>query len=340
MGAFVPSIGLDTFFIPKERSPRPGEGSVALLSQSGAVSVAFMEKAEAAGIGISACIGLGNKADIDENDLIEHLVSDPKTNCIALYLESLADGRRFSELARDVTKRKPVVAVKAGRSGSGGLAAASHTGSLASSSDALVEGALRQAGVVRAYDEEELLDLAKALALADHLKGDRICVVASAGGFGVIAADYVEARSRGAGMRMARLSTKTLRELGEIVPAFSSIRNPVDLTAGVTDDMYDGVLEVLQKDPGVDGVMMSLELQPPNITRRLIDIAEKKSRARGAPIVVSGFGGSGTESLLKELGRRGVPAYPSIWRAVRTLHALSERGAYLRRKKTLVEDRR
>ncbi len=338
MGVFVPSIGLDTLFIPTERSPRPGPGSIAMLSQSGAVSVAFLEKAAAARIGVSACIGLGNMADIKENEVLEYLASDPETKCIALYIESFSSGRRFAEAAARISTAKPIVALKAGRTGSGARAAKSHTGAIAASSDSMVDGVMRQAGVIRAYDEEELVDSAKALAYTDHIRGSRICVVASAGGFGVIASDFVESQDRGAGMKMASLSKKTLDALRSVVPPASAVQNPVDLTAGVTDDMYEKVLTILQADPGVDGIMMSLELQPPNITRRLVDIAEARAGSRSAPIVVSAFGGERTPELLAEFEQRRVPAYPTIWRAVRALKALADRGAYLIRKEALSEE--
>ncbi len=338
MGIYAPARRLDTLFIPREKSKRPRNGSIAMLSQSGAVSVAFMEKAAAAGIGVSACVGLGNKADINENELLKYLGGDPKTRCIALYLESFTDGREFVRVAAGITPNKPIVLLKAGRTSSGSAAARSHTGAIASSSDAMVDGVLRQVGVVRAYDEEELLDVAKALAHADHIPGDRICVVASAGGYGVIASDYVESRERGAGLRMAELSEVTRARLRELVPEFSSVQNPVDLTAGVTDDMYDAVLEALQADPGTDGIMMSLELQPPNITKRLIEVAERRSTSDGARIVISAFGGEYTSTMLKEFERRRVPAYPTIWRAVRALRALADRGQYLKRIKTSAED--
>jgi len=333
MGVYVPSIGLDTLFIPREKTARPGRGTIAVLSQSGGVSVSFLEKAAEAGIGVSSCIGLGNKIDLNENELLQHLSSDRATDCIALYLESFSDGRRFVDVVRKVTKVKPVVVLKSGRTRSGSAAAGSHTGALASSSDVMVDGVLRQVGVVRAYDEEELIDLAKALAYVDHIDGDRICVVASAGGFGVIGADYVESREHGAGLTMARLSENTRDSLRKVMPSYSSVSNPVDLTAGVTDEMYDTVLNALQADPGVDGIMMSLELQPPNITRRLVDVAERRSRSRGAPIVISAFGGANTQNLLREFEKRRVPAYPTIWRAIRALAALHKRGVYLKRSK-------
>lgn len=339
MGVYSPRSGLDTLFIPRERSPRPGKGPIAIVSQSGAVSVSLLEKAAISGVGVSVCVGLGNKADIDENDVVEYLASDRSTRCIALYLESFSHGRAFAELMRRVTVEKPVVMLKAGRTAAGSSAARSHTGAV-SSSEAVVRGVLKQVGVIQAYDEEELMDLARALAHLDHLDGDRICVMASAGGFGVIAADLVESRERGAGLRMAELSNRTLSALRKVVPSFGSVQNPVDLTASVTDEMYEAALKLVQADPGVDGIMMSLELQPPHVTSGLVRVAERRCKARGARIVVSAFGGERTPELLTEFERKGVPAYPTIWRAVRALRALSERGRYLMRKKTHSEDRR
>ena len=330
LGVFVPSIGLDSMLIPIERSRRPETGSIAMVSQSGAVSVAFLEKAEAEGVGISACIGLGNKCDINENELLEYLSNDPGTRCIALYLESFSDGKGFLETARNVTRTKPIVVLKSGRTSTGETAARSHTGAL-SASDCVVDGVLRQAGVVRAYDEEELLDVAKALTMVDHVRGNRVCVIASAGGFGVIATDYVESKDHGAGLSMARLSSKTTNDLKPIAPGFSSVRNPVDLTSGVTDEMYDSVLGVLMDDPGVDCIMMSLEMQPPHITRKLIDVVERRGGSRKTPLVISAFAGPRTEDIIKELAKRQVPAYPSIWRAIRAIRALSERSRYLKK---------
>lgn len=340
MGIFVPSRGLDTFFIPRERSPRPGPGSVAMLSQSGAVSISFLEKAAASGTGISACVGLGNKADINENDLLRYLAADEATRAIALYLESFSDGKGFSKAADKVTRKKPIVMLKSGRTASGSMAAQSHTGALASSSDTVVDSIMRQVGVVRAYDEEELADYARALAHVGHIRGDRICVVASAGGFGVIGADLVESSEHGAGLQMAELSSTTIESLRSLVPGFSSVNNPVDLTAGVTDAMYDQVLEALQRDRGIDGIMMSLELQPPGVTEELVRVARRRAKAKGAPIVVSAFGGERTVDLLVDFEKNGVLAYPTIWRSIRALRVLSERGRYLKRTKTLSEDAR
>lgn len=333
MGVFAPGLNLDTLLIPTEKSPRPPPGSVAMISQSGAVAIAFLEKAAAFGMGVSSCVCLGNKADIEECELLEHFADDPGTDCICMYLESFSDGRRFVEAARRASERKPVVVLKSGRSEAGARAAGSHTGALASSSDALVDGALRQAGVMRAYDEEELVDLSRALSYLGHAEGDRVCVVASAGGFGVIAADYVESSDHGFGLRMAKLSERTRADLAAVMPTFSSAGNPVDLTAEVTDEMYDAVLKILQADSGVDCIMMSLELQPPNVTRGLIDVAVRRRAGSRTPIVVSAFGGGEGRDAMAALEGGKVPSYPTIKRAVRAVAALVERGAYLRRQK-------
>lgn len=331
MGVLVPSLGLDTLSIPSDRLARPPPGGVAVVSQSGAVAVSFVEKAGEAGLGVRAVVGLGNKADIDENDVLRYLETDPATTCIAMYLESFSDGKEFVRLARRVAEDKPLVMVKSGRTARGSEAAVSHTGTISSSSDRLVEGVLRQSGVVRAYDEQDLVDTARVLACKDHLRGDRICVVASAGGFGVIATDFISSRERGAAMRMAELSERTRRGLRAIIPSFSSVCNPVDLTLAVTDTMYDDVLGVLIKDSGTDGIFMSLELHPPNITKELVDITVRRSKESQVPIVVSAFAGDHTREVIRALEKGGVPAYPTIWQAVRALHALAERGEFLRR---------
>jgi acyl-CoA synthetase (NDP forming) len=328
MGLFVPSTSLDTLFISCERSSRPKAGSVAIVSQSGAVAVSFMEKAEASGMGLSACVCLGNKCDIDEIDILEHLTDDDRTKAIALYLESFSDGRRFLQASRAVSVKKPVVLLKSGRTPAGQRAARSHTGAISMSSDRVVDGALRQALVTRASDEEALVDISHALSVVGHARGGRICIIASAGGYGVIASDLVESEVCPS-LQMAELSEETLQSLRRVVPSFTSPQNPVDLTAGVTDEMYDEALGVLQSDPGIDLIMMSLELQPPNVTSELIDIAARRNASGTTPIAVSAFA-KDQGSLLKEISEKGMAAYPTIRRTLCSLNALAERGSRLR----------
>lgn len=330
MGLYVPGKNLDTLFVTPDRSRRPKQGSVAVVSQSGAVAVSFLEKAEFAGLGISACVCLGNRCDIDELELIDYLMQDESTKCIAMYLESFSEGREFVSRAGAASLEKPIVLLKAGRTSAGSKAASLHTGALSSSLDAVVDGAVRQAGVVRAYDEEELVDLSMSLSVIDHVQNGNVCVVASAGGFGVIAADLVEAESGHGPLSMAQLSDSTKRELGKVMPAFTSPSNPVDLTAGVTDDTYARVLDILQRDPGIDAILMSLELQPPGISDGLIRIAADRATPDRTPIVVSVFA-KDQSTALRQVVDSGAVAYPTIRRSVRSIAALAERGRYLRR---------
>ena len=327
MGVFVPSASLDTLFIPLDRSLRPGPGAVAVISQSGAVAVSFLEKAAASGLGISACVCIGNKCDIDELELLQHFSDDPETRCIAMYLESFSRGRDFVQESRRVTGEKPMVMLKSGGTPAGARAASLHTGAVASSSDRVADGALRQAGVARVADEESLVDLSRAFSFLDHLRGGRICVVASAGGFGVIASDMIEFECTAPSLGMAALSEETRSALRGILPAFASVQNPVDLTAGVTDDMYDRVLETVQADAGVDAILMSLELQPPNVTPRLIEVAARRS-SHQTPIVASVFARD-QAAVLQKAAQRGLLAYPSISRSVKAMEALATRGARL-----------
>jgi len=333
MGVLVPGSQVDTLFIPEDRSPRPSAGEVAVLSQSGAVAVSFLEKARKFGMGIYACIGLGNKLDISESELLRLFAEDPEAKCIALYLESFKDGKDFIDAARAVTPQKPIVMLKSGRTPTGSRAARSHTGAIASSSDPVIDGVLRQSGVIRAYDEEELVDISRALAHLDHVDGNRVCVVASAGGFGVMAADLIESSEHGAGLSMATLSEATIRRLRGFVPAYSSVLNPVDLTAEVDDSMYDAVLEVLQRDRGIDIILMSLELQPPRVTKALVEVAIRRSRDASVPIVVCAFGTDTAPDVVGELEANRVPVYPTIRRGVKAVNALCQRGTYLRRMK-------
>ena len=330
VGVLVPG-SVDTFFIPKERSPRPRAGVISLVSQSGSVLIGVYERAELEGVGIRACVGLGNKADLMENDLLRHLGNDEGTKCIALYLESFEDGREFIKLARSVAIKKPIVAAKVGTTPRGARAALSHTGALASDSDALIGGVLRQCGVIRVKDEVEMLDASKALAYLKPMAGDRVAVVGSAGGFGVIATDYVASESIGFGMHMAELSEETRERIRRISPYFASVENPVDLTGAVTDLMFDHVLEIVNEDVGVDGILLFLQFEPPGMTFALADIIVKWARQGKKPMTVCCVGGSFPLPFMKRLDGEGIPTYSTIRRAGFGLRCLFDRGTFLKR---------
>ncbi len=331
LGVLVPRNNLDTFFTPRERSPRPGDGPLAIVSQSGSVLTGVFETANDENVGVSCCVGLGNKVDLNENDFLEYLGQDEDTECICLYLESFQDGEQFLELCEEISPEKPIVAVKVGRTEQGQKAAASHTGALALSSDSLVSGVFRQFGVSRAYDEIELLDLSRALAYLGHIEGDRIAVVSSAGGFGVIAADYITSQEKGMGMRMAEFSEDTKKRIIDCSLHYASAENPIDLTGGATDEMYDTVLRNLQEEKSIDVILLLVQLQTPGTTRRLLDITEKWCKNGKKPIVVCSIGGEYTRDFLKEFEERRIPSYNSLRRSILALKSLYQRGEYLKR---------
>ena len=330
MGVMVPG-GIDTFFIPKEKSPRPRLGSISLISQSGSVLIGVYEKAEVEGVGIRACVGIGNRADLGEDELLRYFGEEEGTKCIAMYLEAFQNGTSFHELAKIVSAIKPIVVAKVGSTPRGARAAMSHTGALAESSNTLVSGVLRQAGVLRVNDERELLDAAKALAALKPMMGDRVAVVGSAGGFGVIATDYVTSTSIGFGLQMAELSEESRDRIRGIGPYFGSADNPIDLTGAVTDKMYDDVLDIVDKDPGVDGIVLFLQFEPPAMTPALADIVEKWARQGTKPMTVCCVGGSFPLPVMKRLDAKGIPTYGTIKRSVFALSCVRERGRFLQR---------
>jgi len=239
---------LDTFLTPKDGSPRPSDGGISILSQSGSVLMGVLEMAANEGLGVASCIGPGNKADLNESDVIEYFIDDEYTECAAVYLESFEDGRRFIELRGRLSPRKPVAAAKVGRNEKGMKAVASHTGALARSSDAPITVIFKRSGIIRAYDEMELPDDPKALAYLDHIDGDKVAVVSGAAGFGIIAADYISSGSNGVGMRPSEFSEETRRRIIDCSLYFASAESPIDLTGGTTDEMYDAVIHNLQED--------------------------------------------------------------------------------------------
>lgn len=328
LGLLVPARRLDTLFVVRERALRPAPGPVAFISQSGATAVTRMSAAAAEGIGLHSFVGLGNRLDVDENELMAYLSTLPDVKVLALYLESFADGGRFFETVRGLVERLPVCVVKAGRSPAGERAAALHTGSLAAG-ERVVGGVLRQLGAYRAYDDEELLDVAWALACCPLPRGNRVAILASAGGHGVMLADYLEAAERSVHLRLAHLSEKTREALRREALPFASVENPVDLTASATVSMYERALAILDRDPGVDAILCSVQLEPPALDSRLLDVIVAFARSSTRPVVVTSIGARASVEARRLLNAAGVPAYGSLWRGARALAALVRRARHL-----------
>jgi len=331
LGIYSPVRGLDALIIPKERSPRPREGCIGMISQSGSVQVSMQERAEDMNVGISYSVGLGNRSDISELDVLEFFELDDETSCIAIYLESFKDGRRFIELARRISSRKPIVMIKAGATEAGSRAASSHTGALAKASDAVVEGALKQACVVRAFDDEELMDFSNALSLMPPPKGDRVAYVGSAGGVGVMISDYIESDRLPPRMRMTRLSDETRSELRKILNEFAPTGNPVDLTASSTPAQYDAAVRAVLRDASVDMLILSIDMQPPMMDETVFEHIPGWLEF-GKPILGTSTGGGRIPlRTVLRMQSLGIPSYPSLYRCAKAARALYQRSILLRK---------
>jgi acyl-CoA synthetase (NDP forming) len=327
LGVFSPITGIDTLLVPSERSPRPSRGGLGVISQSGSVQVSLLEKSAARGIGISYSIGLGNRCDITEIDMLGFLAEDEDTSCIALYLESFHDGRALMEIAGNICRSKPIVAIKAGRTAAGTKAASSHTGAIAKGTDAVVDGAFEQSGTIRAFDDEEMLDFANAMMLMPPANGRRVAYVGSAGGAGVMASDYVESRERGAGLEMAKLSLETREELKGVLQSFAPVGNPVDLTASSSPMSYENAMRMVASDPGVDIIILSLDMQPPMMSEKVFDVVPSW-RKFGKPVIGTSTGGLLAEKTIAKLQEIGIPAYPSLSRCAKVAKVMVDRGRY------------
>jgi acetyl coenzyme A synthetase (ADP forming)-like protein len=242
-----PAVRLNATFAPTA----PVEGNVAFLSQSGGLGIELLSQAAARGIGISEFVSVGNKGDVSGNDLLQYWEDDPRTGVILLYLESFGNPRKFARLARRVSMRKPIVAVKSGRTTAGSRAASSHTAALASS-DVAVDALFRQAGVVRVDTLEELLDTAQLLAAQPVPRGARVAILGNVGGPGILAADACD----GAGLDVVELSPPTIEAVRALVTPGVTVCNPIDLGAAATPEMFASALPAVLDDPQVDAVIV------------------------------------------------------------------------------------
>lgn len=245
IGVMDTSVGLNASFA----GSMPNKGHIGFFSQSGAMCLAILDWSLDNAIGFSKFVSLGNKVDLTETEMLEFLAQDDETRVIMGYLESVADGRRFMEVAREVTRVKPVVLVKSGITTAGARAASSHTGALAGA-DAAYEAAFKQCGILRVHSVRELFNLAQALARQPLPKGPALAVVTNSGGPGIIAADAAEL----SGLHMAGLRPETVDELRTILPPIASLYNPVDMTGAADEELYRRTLSVVAEDPNVDGV--------------------------------------------------------------------------------------
>lgn len=329
IGTLDTHLPLDTTFL---QPPMPAAGHIGFISHSGAFCAAIIDWARGQGFGFSQIVSLGNQADVNETDVLPMLAADEHTHVIVMYMEGIADGRRFVQIASETTRRKPVIVLKVGRFEAGQKAAASHTGALAAS-DIAFDAAFDKAGVLRTETAEQMFDWARALESCPLPRGKRIGILTNAGGPGVIAADALEHH----GLTLAPLGESTRAALSAELPPAASVRNPVDMLASASPAQYATCLKLLLADEAVDGVMVIL---PPPPMFKAEDVAKAMIpaiQAANKPVVVALLGSTLVEAAALTFQRAGVPTYPFPERAASALSALARRAKYLDRRRWTVD---
>ncbi|HET6665622.1 MAG TPA: GNAT family N-acetyltransferase, partial [Acidimicrobiales bacterium] len=247
IGVANTAVGLNATFSPY--APKPGR--IGMQSQSGALGIAVLERSARIGLGVSSFVSVGNKADVSGNDLLQYWEDDPGTDVVLLYLESFGNPRKFSRIARRVSRRKPIVAVKSGRSTAGVRAASSHTAAMASA-DVAVDALFRQAGVIRVDTLDELFDMALVLGSGPLPDGRAVAIVGNSGGPGILATDACD----GAGLTVPELTPETQALLRQVVDPNGAVANPIDLIASATPEIYDQALRLTLADERVDAALV------------------------------------------------------------------------------------
>lgn len=309
-----PAVSMNATFAPS----MPPYGGAAFVSQSGAIGASILDYAAGFGIGISQFVSIGNKPDVSSNDLLIQWENDPTVRLILMYVESFGNPRNFLKIARRITRHKPIVVVKSGRSSVGARAASSHTGALAAS-DASVDALFAQAGVLRAESIEEMFDIAIAFSDRSLPTSRNVAVLTNAGGPGIIAADSLEAH----GLNVVDLQPQTVRILRPLFPPEASLRNPLDMIASANPAGYSVALDALLRDSGIASVVA---IFVPPLGVRQEDIAEAIGRQAVAhpekPVLAVLMGREGLPQGRAELHRAGVPAYIFPESAARALASL------------------
>ncbi|MDG6221664.1 MAG: CoA-binding protein [Candidatus Bathyarchaeota archaeon] len=342
LGVYDSSTGVDMLFLPETKTlgtgdeviatPRPRPGPIAVVTQSGAFGAAALDYLAGKQMGVSKFVSFGNKADVTASEMLKYLLYDEKTRVMLMYAESIDKGREFMDVARTVTCKKPIIALKVGRSVAGARAAASHTGSIAGS-DEIYSSAFKQVGVLRANDLEEFFDMGKALAFQAPIAGKNVAIITDAGGPGIMCVDECIAQ----GLNVDRFSEETLAKFEKLktdgkIPRFATNYNPVDLTGSVTSEMFEEGIKILFEDPNIDGIIVLGLHHLPALQDDFVDRVYELSKKYKKSLVACDIGE--TEMALhirSKFDKLGIPAYLSPEDAARAMAALSRYGTYLKK---------
>jgi len=343
LGVYDSRTGVDMLFLPETKvlitgdevvaTPRPLPGNIAIVTQSGAFGAAALDYLAGLHTGVSKFASFGNKIDVDEAEMLRYLYHDNETNVILLYVEDIKAGRKFLEAAQEITRKKPVVALKSGRTEAGARAAASHTGAIAGS-DLIYDAAFEQSGIIRAQDMDEFFHAGKALSMQIPAKGKNAGVITDAGGPGIMAVDEAVRK----GLTIKRFSEETigkfekLKEEGKL-PKFATNFNPVDVTGSGTSKMFELATEVLFQDPEIDGIIMLGLHHTPALNEDYIDMVARVASRYEKPMVACDIGETEMAlSMRLRFDRLGIPAYSSPEDTARAMSALARYGLYLQKK--------
>jgi len=287
----------------------PPEGRVAFFSQSGALGVAIIDWALENNFGFSKFVSFGNKADLNETDFLEYFAKDPDTDVILGYIEDIVDGKKFLNIAKEVTKIKPVILIKSGATEAGARAASSHTGALAGSDRAFTE-AFRKTGIIRVNGIQELFDTAEMFLSKKYPKGKRLLIITNAGGPGIIAADTADKL----GIKLDPMSRASIDKIAEKLPSSASLYNPVDVIGDATSERYKVVLEQAIKDELIQGICVILTPQAMTDVDNVADVVISSSKKTDKPIFTTFIGGQRIKNAIKKLKENKIPNFtdPSV----------------------------
>jgi len=329
LGVIVPANNLNASF----GGDLPAPGAIGYLSQSGALLAAVLDMAGAGGIGFSKLVSIGNKADLDELDVIEAMACDPDTKVIAGYLESISDGNVFVRKAEQISHDKPILLIKAGGTPAGAKAASSHTGSIAGA-ETTYECVFERAGIVRCNSIKQQFDYAQAFANQPLPKGTRVAVITNAGGAGIMAADAVERQ----GLTFTQPTEKTVTKLAEKLPAAANFYNPFDVLGDALADRYEYAMDVVLDDPNVDILLILLTPQAmTEIAATAEAIARTAKRKTEKPILACFLGANEVKKGVRILRENKIPQYDSPESAVETIKVMTEYVRWHDRPKRVVK---
>ncbi len=317
VGIYDPYSGVDTIFLPKYKLGRPGRGNIAFISQSGALGSVMLDWMAMKNYKLSKFISYGNAVDVDEADLTEYLAKDPKTKVICAYFEGVKEGRKFFEIVKKVSKKKPIIVLKGGITEEGSKAVSSHTGSLAGSYE-IYSAVFKQSGVLQAKDLEELFNFARILSQEIMPKGNKVQIITDGGGYGVLTTDALLTQ----GLKLAKMKKENLNKIKKVSPPHVVLRNPIDLTGDANSERYRVAIEAALEDPGVDIIVVILLIQVPTLDADIVEVVGEAFSRRKKPIIVIAAGGEFVEVLKKSIENFGIPTFSCPQKAAKAIKIL------------------